>query len=275
MSWHRCVTHVVAPHLDGSGSGSDSGGMDGSGSGSGSGGMDGSGYGSSSGSTGSGSGSGSGMGSGTTLPGEEGGGRFDTSNPACQELARRGLVNGRRGDFWNELFDRDRSFSRQRYSYPNPEDPDYADAPAAICGADGPAGGYTSGARCRTPVLCAEGSALDSSCSCSSSAFGARPLRSTACATVNCAEGTVPVPIGAVACECQPQGGRGPAPGNPRDPIGGGGGFGGGGLMPGGGLVPGGGLAPGAGLPTGGAGGFATGGGRPSLSGGGRPGRGG
>ncbi len=91
------------------------------------------------------------------------GGGVDMTNPACQDLARTGLLNGHRGDFWDTFFERAPGRDPRR-ELPNPADEgsDRAQRDGEAC--DGPS--PTATAHCPWLVLCHEGTVADESCRC-------------------------------------------------------------------------------------------------------------
>ncbi len=154
---------------------------------------------------------------GTTLPGGEGGPR----TAACDRLNQR--LHDRGG----------RAFQRK----PGGVDPRTANwAPDSDFGTSSSSclstlsGGLAPAPACNSLVMCVEGSSLDpATCSCRTGTSGGRGISTaTACARVNCGEGT-PVPQGPFGCSCEsPSGGGGGLPGGPGG-FGGAGGFSGGG----------------------------------------------
>lgn len=133
---------------------------------------------------------------------------FDAHNPACQKLATLGTIPGsNRGAFWDQLLERGRHVDPRKV-YPNPDEAGSQEEP--LCGAPG-VGNTNAPAKCMTPVLCAEGTELDDSCTCSRPAGGRIALRG--CFAANCPPDTAGRPVGMNACVCSP----GEAP--PEDPI--------------------------------------------------------
>lgn len=124
---------------------------------------------------------------------------FDPHNPACQELATQGILPGsNRGRFWDELFERGRHVDPRKV-YPHPDTAGTEEEP--LCGATG-LGNTNAPARCNTPVMCAEGTELDDSCTCSRPRNGTIALRG--CFAANCPPDTAPQPVGMNACVCSP-----------------------------------------------------------------------
>jgi hypothetical protein len=138
-------------------------------------------------------------------------------NPACQEMARSGLLNGHRGEFWDTFFQRGPQRDPNR-EYPNPADdganPHHTQDQSCE-GTDTTVIGH-----CGRLIMCSEGLMPDATCQCRRpSAEAVRDM----CLGTDCGPDAVPVPIGGGACMCQESRqdlgpGRGPI--DPRTPSG-------------------------------------------------------
>jgi hypothetical protein len=163
-----------------------------------------------------------------SAPAPEGGRDFgpvgrpvDVGNPACRELARKGLVNGHREvGFWDDLFGRGITPSKRRNQYPTPDDVDptvlslMEPVRCMLAGADD-----SPSRRSCPPVLCEAGSSMISGCRCSSARPAALPIDVVSCA-IRCVDGFHPRAVNGV-CMCESDadspstycGGGGPQPG--------------------------------------------------------------
>ena len=122
---------------------------------------------------------------------------FDPNNPACQELMALGLVFGSRDEMFDALYERGTGPGPEVIN-PSPEDDStWGEAPS--CGAMG-LGGNGSRPQCSSPVMCEDGAVLNEECMCEQETGSVPPA--SGCLEARCAEGTVPVPVGAFGCDC-------------------------------------------------------------------------
>lgn len=140
--------------------------------------------------------------------------KFDPNNPACQDLARSGLVNGRRDStIWNEIFGRAAFEKDPRLEKPVPPDGSTVDENAQCKDAGT---GPGTGGRCNAAVTCLAGSLPNDNCQCTTARDGRGAPTGLSCYATYCAEG-VATPIGAAGCICMtdttaPTSGGPPAP---------------------------------------------------------------
>lgn len=124
---------------------------------------------------------------------------FDPNNPACQDLARSGLVNGRRDStIWDAIFGRAAFEKDPRLEKPVPTDGSTVDE--SIQCNEGGAGPGTGG-RCNAAVTCLAGAVPNDNCQCTAARDGRGAPTGLSCYATYCAEG-VATPIGAAGCVC-------------------------------------------------------------------------
>lgn len=198
----------------GSGGGAD-GGMGGSGGGAdgGSGGSDG-GMGSEDGGTttgGSDGGSGgSGMGGSGGMGGEDGGAggamsgsgdepgsSYNLDDPACQDLAARGLLGGGLQAFWDQFYGRGGYMGRPGSIDPSPDQ----NEPAKSEDDCGPAPSASAGAPCRSVMMCTDDTTMGGTCDCGPILVGVNVEVGT-CFDLDCPPGQEARGLGGRMCSC-------------------------------------------------------------------------
>jgi hypothetical protein len=127
-------------------------------------------------------------------------GRWDSA--ACRRAMGGGrdirdpAVMGKLKENWKELKSR-----WDRVSYPNPDaDNTFTALDLPICGLDTPTTQGASAA-CKLPVDCPKAQLPNASCGCSTSSGSHRPIQQMQCATVRCADGSMPTAAGMI-CSC-------------------------------------------------------------------------